>query len=193
MNCSKLQFWSGFHFRWSEEEYRGIKEVFVNVFSVFWTCCADIICADQYFCRLPCLCILCSQLGRCWVPFCSPITTHTLRSLVLINIRVTCSPTIPFSTFQTRLNGKFYVLSIQYANIFINSIGFMLFFFRREEMETLSIPSMIPGVGSGGGGGVGGGLGLDDPDLSVFENKSGLAEDLKFLASMPELCDVKLL
>ena len=69
----------------------------------------------------------------------------------------------------------------------------MLFFFRREEMETLSIPSMIPGVGSGGGGGVGGGLGLDDPDLSVFENKSGLAEDLKFLASMPELCDVKLL
>jgi hypothetical protein len=33
------------------------------------------------------------------------------------------------------------------------------------------------------------GLG-DEADLSVFENKSGLAEDLKFLASMPELCDV---
>lgn len=50
--------------------------------------------------------------------------------------------------------------------------------------ETLSaggISAMIPG------------LGLDDPDLSVFENKSGLAEDLKFLASMPELCDVTFL
>lgn len=50
--------------------------------------------------------------------------------------------------------------------------------------ETLSaggISAMIPG------------LGLDDPDLSVFENKSGLAEDLKFLASMPELCDVSYL
>lgn len=35
------------------------------------------------------------------------------------------------------------------------------------------------------------GLG-DEADLSVFENKSGLAEDLKFLASMPELCDVRL-
>ena len=49
--------------------------------------------------------------------------------------------------------------------------------------ETLGISVMIPGVvGSGGG------VGVDDPDLSVFENKSGLAEDLKFLASMPELC-----
>ena len=71
------------------------------------------------------------------------------------------------------------------------SLGLMLVFSSKEMAETLSIPSMIPGVGSGGGGGVGGGLGLDDPDLSVFENKSGLAEDLKFLASMPELCDVK--
>lgn len=35
--------------------------------------------------------------------------------------------------------------------------------------------------------------GVDDQDLSVFENKSGLAEDLKFLASMPELCDVTFL
>lgn len=33
----------------------------------------------------------------------------------------------------------------------------------------------------------------DEPDLSIFENKSGLAEDLKFLASMPELCDVTFL
>lgn len=37
------------------------------------------------------------------------------------------------------------------------------------------------------------GLTGDDADLSVFENKSGLAEDLKFLASMPELCDVTFL
>ena len=28
---------------------------------------------------------------------------------------------------------------------------------------------------------------------SIFENKSGLAEDLKFLASMPELCDITFL
>ncbi|XP_065338103.1 serine-enriched protein isoform X1 [Cloeon dipterum] len=33
----------------------------------------------------------------------------------------------------------------------------------------------------------------DEPDLSTFENKSGLAEDMKFLASMPELCDVTFL
>ncbi|CAG9767381.1 unnamed protein product [Ceutorhynchus assimilis] len=32
-----------------------------------------------------------------------------------------------------------------------------------------------------------------EPDLSTFENKSGLAEDMKFLASMPELCDVTFL
>lgn len=32
-----------------------------------------------------------------------------------------------------------------------------------------------------------------EPDLSIFENKSGLAEDMKFLASMPELCDVTFL
>ncbi|GFR32338.1 serine-enriched protein [Trichonephila clavata] len=30
-------------------------------------------------------------------------------------------------------------------------------------------------------------------DYSVFENKTGLAEDMKFLASMPELCDVTFL
>ncbi|XP_023217533.1 serine-enriched protein-like [Centruroides vittatus] len=33
----------------------------------------------------------------------------------------------------------------------------------------------------------------DTEDYSVFENKSGLAEDMKFLASMPELCDVTFL
>lgn len=32
-----------------------------------------------------------------------------------------------------------------------------------------------------------------EPDFSIFENKTGLAEDLKFLASMPELCDVTFL
>lgn len=36
-------------------------------------------------------------------------------------------------------------------------------------------------------------IAADEPDLSIFENKSGLAEDLKFLASMPELCDVTFL
>lgn len=36
-------------------------------------------------------------------------------------------------------------------------------------------------------------MAADEPDLSIFENKSGLAEDLKFLASMPELCDVTFL
>lgn len=33
----------------------------------------------------------------------------------------------------------------------------------------------------------------EEEDLTLFENKSGLAEDLKFLASMPELCDVTFL
>lgn len=37
------------------------------------------------------------------------------------------------------------------------------------------------------------GLAEAEPDLSTFENKSGLAEDMKFLASMPELCDVTFL
>lgn len=36
-------------------------------------------------------------------------------------------------------------------------------------------------------------LTTDEPDLSTFENKTGLAEDMKFLASMPELCDVTFL
>lgn len=33
----------------------------------------------------------------------------------------------------------------------------------------------------------------DQEDISIFENKSGLGEDMKFLASMPELCDVTFL
>lgn len=32
-----------------------------------------------------------------------------------------------------------------------------------------------------------------EEDFSMYENKSGLAEDMKFLASMPELCDVTFL
>lgn len=32
-----------------------------------------------------------------------------------------------------------------------------------------------------------------EPDLTTFDNKSGLADDMKFLASMPELCDVTFL
>lgn len=32
-----------------------------------------------------------------------------------------------------------------------------------------------------------------ESDMSMFENKAGLAEDMKFLASMPELCDVTFL
>lgn len=33
----------------------------------------------------------------------------------------------------------------------------------------------------------------DELDQSVFENKNGLADDMAFLASMPELCDVTFL
>lgn len=33
----------------------------------------------------------------------------------------------------------------------------------------------------------------DEADYSTFENKTGLAEDMKFLARMPELCDVTFL
>lgn len=30
-------------------------------------------------------------------------------------------------------------------------------------------------------------------DRTVFENKTGLCEDMKFLASIPELCDITFL
>lgn len=43
------------------------------------------------------------------------------------------------------------------------------------------------------GSGVGGGSEDFFDDTNVFENKSGLAEDMRFLASMPELCDVTFL
>ncbi|XP_046391620.1 serine-enriched protein [Ischnura elegans] len=46
---------------------------------------------------------------------------------------------------------------------------------------------------SGGGIAAAAAAAADEPDLSTFENKTGLAEDMKFLASMPELCDVTFL
>lgn len=91
---------------------------------------------------------------------------------------------------------------------------------RLEMPEAAGPPGMSSGVGllvpghagtsamgmGGMGAGMGDGLGpmgigmaggsegapalSDEPDLNIFENKSGLAEDMKFLASMPELCDV---
>ena len=30
-------------------------------------------------------------------------------------------------------------------------------------------------------------------DTSIFENKAGLSDDMRFLASMPELCDITFL
>lgn len=52
----------------------------------------------------------------------------------------------------------------------------------------------MPEVQSGSGEGAEANpLMMDEPDLSTFENKTGLAEDMKFLASMPELCDVTFL
>lgn len=33
----------------------------------------------------------------------------------------------------------------------------------------------------------------DFDDTSIFENKAGLAEDMRFLASIPELCDITFL
>ncbi|XP_026294063.1 serine-enriched protein isoform X2 [Frankliniella occidentalis] len=49
---------------------------------------------------------------------------------------------------------------------------------------------LADGAGVSGLGGEGAAALSDEPDLNIFENKSGLAEDMKFLASMPELCDV---
>ena len=34
---------------------------------------------------------------------------------------------------------------------------------------------------------------LEVDDTIMFENKTGLAEDMKFLASIPELCDITFL
>ncbi|CAG2108508.1 unnamed protein product, partial [Medioppia subpectinata] len=36
-------------------------------------------------------------------------------------------------------------------------------------------------------------LAEDFNDYSMYENRTGLAEDMKFLASMPELCDITFL
>lgn len=55
---------------------------------------------------------------------------------------------------------------------------------RRDEKKANKMPEVLTSEGP---------IAADEPDLSIFENKSGLAEDLKFLASMPELCDVTFL
>lgn len=58
----------------------------------------------------------------------------------------------------------------------------------------VAVAVAMPEVQAGGyGEGSEAPLMTDEPDLSTFENKSGLAEDMKFLASMPELCDVTFL
>ncbi|CAG5073918.1 Similar to gprs: Serine-enriched protein (Drosophila melanogaster) [Cotesia congregata] len=58
-----------------------------------------------------------------------------------------------------------------------------------EQQEKGS--SMPEASGSGVGLGV---MGVaDEQDYSTFENRTGLADDMKFLASMPELCDVTFL
>lgn len=72
-----------------------------------------------------------------------------------------------------------------------NSVSqFMLFsyqfHFRKEQdmpVEILTTQASIIAMG----------MADTEPDYSVYENKTGLADDLKFLASMPELCDVTFL
>lgn len=65
-----------------------------------------------------------------------------------------------------------------------------------DESGMADIPDSAFG-GSGGaaamGGPIGGGVEDITDDTSLFENKSGLAEDMRFLASMPEICDVTFL
>lgn len=56
---------------------------------------------------------------------------------------------------------------------------------KRNEIEFQETASSMP---EASGSGV-----ADEADYSTFENKSGLADDMKFLASMPELCDVTFL
>ncbi|XP_055706565.1 serine-enriched protein isoform X1 [Phlebotomus papatasi] len=53
------------------------------------------------------------------------------------------------------------------------------------NMTAASFPEAYPSTSAA--------CGYFESDLSIFENKSGLAEDMKFLASMPELCDVTFL
>jgi len=53
-------------------------------------------------------------------------------------------------------------------------------------------PSTSAACGSTGAAAAAGAA-APEPDLNIFENKTGLAEDLKFLASMPEMCDVTFL
>ncbi len=75
-----------------------------------------------------------------------------------------------------------------------------------EEDESMEEVSSGGGFCGGGGGGVRGsrvvGGHFDEEeelaesncdDTSIFENKSGLSDDMRFLASMPELCDITFL
>lgn len=56
-------------------------------------------------------------------------------------------------------------------------------FFNQFSFKALEMPEVLPFPE----------MADAEPDLSTFENKTGLAEDMKFLASMPELCDVTFL
>ena len=57
---------------------------------------------------------------------------------------------------------------------------------RKHYWPVMSLPSQYedPAVMS---------LPSQHEDIAIFENKTGLSEDMKFLASMPELCDVTFL
>ncbi len=51
-------------------------------------------------------------------------------------------------------------------------------------------------MGAAASAGGGGSCGSDEEefdDTSIFENKAGLSDDMRFLASMPELCDITFL
>lgn len=61
---------------------------------------------------------------------------------------------------------------------------FLSFIFRERTEKSTKMPEVLSNEGP---------VTADDEDFSIFENKTGLAEDLKFLASMPELCDVTFL
>ncbi len=50
-------------------------------------------------------------------------------------------------------------------------------------------------MGAAASAGGGGSCDSDEEfdDTSIFENKAGLSDDMRFLASMPELCDITFL
>lgn len=108
-------------------------------------------------------------------------TLKTLIDLVLVFLRVF------FSCFVFR----FFFRHVKLAS---KKVSWQLYFLFFQVLTTLDINQPVRIMAETALGGLSvmtTGLG-DEADLSVFENKSGLAEDLKFLASMPELCDVRL-